>query len=148
MKKSVLLLFVCGWGWAEQVQITSPLPLPTTITNSTGSPVHVGFGTPANVTLSSSTIDFSASGATTVIPGIALQTIRVFQLFLVNSTATNLTLKDGSTELAGPLTMTANGSIVLDFNGEPWFQTSAGNGFVINQSGTAQISGRIYYQQS
>lgn len=98
-------------------------------------------------------ISFSASGDNVVIPAVAGQSIKVFQLFLVVSATTNLTFKDGPTALDGPLDMTANGSIVLDDNlgsrqsDRPWFTTSPGNAFTINQSGSAQVSGRVYFTQ-
>jgi hypothetical protein len=96
-------------------------------------------------------IDFSATGDNIVVPGVTGQTIRVWQLFLVVCADTNLVFKDGSTPFDGPLCMLANGSIVLDDNAgtrqsdRPWFTTSPGNPFVINQTGSGQVSGRIYY---
>jgi hypothetical protein len=38
--------------------------------------------------------------------------------------------------------------MVLDLDAEPWFTTDAGDAFIVNQTGTAQLSGRIYYEQS
>jgi hypothetical protein len=67
---------------------------------------------------------------------------------LIMDTTTNLTVKDGSTALTGALPFANNGTFALDYDGEPWFITSAGNNFIINQSGIAQISGRVYYTQS
>lgn len=94
-------------------------------------------------------INFSASGDNIVISGIALKTIRVFRIFFVCSAATNITIKDGAgISLTGPMPMGANGGFTLDFQGEAWFVTSAGNSFIINQSGAAQIGGAVYSQQS
>ena len=99
-------------------------------------------------------IDFSASGDNDVIAAVPLLRVGVFQLFLVVDADTILTIKDGTgIDLTGPMAMLANGAIVLDFvrgsreADQPWFTTSAGNAFVINQSGSAQVSGRLYYTQ-
>lgn len=93
-------------------------------------------------------IDFSNTGDNAVVSGSANQTIRVFRLFFVSSDATIITLKNGSTALTGAMTLSAGGAFVLDYQCEPWFRTTAGNGFIISQTGTAQISGRIYHQKS
>lgn len=93
-------------------------------------------------------IDFSSTGDNTVIAGISGQTIRVWRIFFVLSAATNLTFKNGSISLTGAMSMAANGSFLLDLQGDPWFVTSSGNNFIINQSGTAQVSGTIFYSQS
>lgn len=122
-----------------------------TVTQGTGvitNPWSINFARPTTVNLSSETVNFTTTGSVTVVPGIASQLIRIFRMFLVVSAATNLTFEDSSTALTGAMNMTANGAIILDFDGEPWFVTSSGNGFVINQSGSAQISGRIYFTQS
>lgn len=97
-------------------------------------------------------IDFSASGDNAVVAATPNWRVRVFQIFFVVSADTVITFKDGaSIDLTGPISMKANGSVVLDFvrgsreADQPWFTTSEGNAFIINQSGTAQVSGRVYY---
>lgn len=91
-------------------------------------------------------IDFSSSGDNTVIALVASKKIKVHRIFFVASSATNITIKDGaSTSLTGAMAMSANGGFTLDMQGDPWFTTTAGTAFIINQSGSAQVSGRIYY---
>jgi hypothetical protein len=97
--------------------------------------------------LSSTAINFNATGDTTLVTGVAGQIISVFQLFLVVSATTALTFKDGTTALTGAMSMSANGSIFLHYDTTPWFFAGAGNNFVLNQFASAQISGRIYYVQ-
>lgn len=98
-------------------------------------------------------ISFTTTGDNQLVAGVVGQIIRVFQLFLVVSADTVLTFQDGATPLTGPMPMKAGGSIVLDFvrgsreADQPWFTTSPGNQFILNQSGTAQVSGRLYYTQ-
>lgn len=106
------------------------------------------YGPSSAVFLASSVINTNSTGDVTLISGVASKTIRVHKLFFVVDGTTNITFKNGSTAVTGAMSLTANGSFVLDFDGEPWFLTSPGNAFALNQSGTAQISGRIYYTQS
>ncbi len=90
----------------------------------------------------------SAAATIAAIGAVTGAIFRVYQLFLVTGGTTNLTFEDGSTVLSGPIPFLANGSIVLDNSGLPWFTTSAGNPFNIANSGTAQVSGTVYYTQS
>ena len=99
-------------------------------------------------------IDFTATGDNAVVAGVVNQVVKVFQLFLIVSADTTLTFKDGSgMDLTGPIAMLANGSIVLDFvrgsreADQPWFTTNVGNAVIINQTGSAQVSGRLYHVQ-
>lgn len=99
--------------------------------------------------LTEAVINFSTTGDNTVVSGTASQTIRVFRIFFVSSASTTITIKDGAgTSLTGAMTMGQGGGFTLDYQQIAWFTTSSGNGFVISQTGTAQISGRIYYQKT
>lgn len=97
-------------------------------------------------------INFSAGGANVVVPvGNPAHRVKVWRLFLVVSADTVLTFQSNSTPLSGPLSMKANGAIVFDMipgtrdTNTPWFRTEVGEDFVINQSGSAQVSGTVYY---
>lgn len=100
----------------------------------------------------SAVISFSSSGDNTVVAGVTAQTIRVWKLFVVNSdasTATNITFKDSTpTSLSGAFRLVSGGSTVLDLDGEPWYVTASGKGFVINSSAAVQLSGTVYFTQS
>lgn len=101
--------------------------------------------------LTGAVISFSSlETANTIVAGVALQTIRVFKMFLVTSVACTIVFQDGGSAVTGVITLSAGGSIVLDFDTRPWFITTAGNNFTANltSSGTPQVSGRIYYTQS
>lgn len=86
-----------------------------------------------------------ASATITAVSSVAGKLIRVYRLFLVVGGVTNLTFQDGSTPQSGPLPMIANGSVVLDIDGTPWFWTSGRNNFEIANSGSVQVSGTVYY---
>lgn len=107
------------------------------------------YDAPTTARLSAATIDFTSTGDNTIVAAVASQTVRVHKMFLNVSTATNITFKSGAgTSLTGAMNFPANGGIVLDFDAEPWFLAASGAAFIINQSGTAQVSGRVYYTQS
>lgn len=106
------------------------------------------FTVPKVSQLAEAKIDFSGVGDNVLIAGVALQTIRVFRLFFVVGADMSLTFKDAATALTGAIPMLANGSFILDFQGDPWFTTAAGDDFILNASVGGQVSGRIYYTQS
>ncbi len=117
-----------------------------------GGTANVGkilFQTPTTASLSNAVINFSAAGDNVVVSTVSLQTVRVYRILFTATTATTFTFKSGgSTALSGVMSLAANGSVVLDFTGEPWYITTAGQAFIINQTGTAQISGTVWYTQS
>jgi hypothetical protein len=93
-------------------------------------------------------ISFTATGDNTLVTGVAGKIISVYKIYLAASAATNLTFKDGaSTTQSGAIPMAVNGQLVFVYDTTPWFFASPGNNFVLNQSGTAQVSGTIYYIQ-
>lgn len=101
----------------------------------------------ASPTLKSAVINFNATGDNTIIAGVLGQTIRIMRMLLTtDGSSTTLTFKDSTpTNFTGAMTLSG---LILDDSGEPWYVTASGKGFVINQSGTAQISGTVWYSQS
>jgi hypothetical protein len=107
------------------------------------------FGRPASSGLAEIAINHAASGDNTIVAGVTGQTVRMMKLFLVATAAVTLKVKSGTgTDLTGPISLAAGGSIVLDLDGEPWFTTATGAALTINLSAAVQISGRLYYTQS
>ena len=94
---------------------------------------------------SSLPINFSGSGDQIILPAVSGQIIRVFRLKLSFQAATTILIKDGANILDGPLFFLANGGMVLDNTGIPWY-TAQGN-FVINSSNAVQVGGNVDYLQ-
>ncbi len=74
-------------------------------------------------------------------------------VLLVAGGATNITIKDSAgsgpaVALTGPIPLLANGAIVLDYTGEPWWMSSASSHLIISSSAAVQISGSVGYVQS
>jgi hypothetical protein len=112
----------------------------------TSAPTITRPGTPFNPFLTAAAVSHSASGDNTVVAAVAGKTTRVYRLFLVVAGTTVITIKDGAgTALTGVMTFAAGGSLILDFQAEPWFSCTAGNAFIINSSNAVQISGTVYY---
>lgn len=122
-------------------------PLPTMVDTSAG-PVQVIRQPTGTAFLTQIGVNQTVSGDLTIIPAVAGKTIRVYRVFLMSSVSGNLTPKDGAAAFCGPLPFSANGGIIMDFDGEPWFTCSPGNAFVINVSAAGQLSGRIGYTVS
>lgn len=103
---------------------------------------------PSTAVLTAVAISSASTGDITIVAGVAGKVIRVWKIFFNIGAASNLTFKDGaSTSLSGAMNFPANGGLVLDHDSEAWFTATSGNAFIINQSGTAQISGACYYTQ-
>lgn len=99
--------------------------------------------------LTAAAIDFATSGDNTIVAGVAGQTIRVYRVFFTVGAATNVRFGDTSPALfTGAMPTAANGGIVLELTGEPWFVTAIGAGLVVNSSNAVQVGGRVYYVQS
>ena len=100
-----------------------------------------------NVHITPIVIDFSAPGDNIIVPAPAGAAIELYQIYLVLGADSTGTFKAGvgGVALSGPLPMLANGSIVLDFSGAAWHETTPGNSLVLNSSSGVQISGTAYY---
>lgn len=97
-------------------------------------------------------ITFSSAGNNTLVAAIAAagvnKSINIWAIALVVAGATNLQFFDGTTSLTGVMTMQASGSFFWNANdGIPAFVVSPGNAFILNQSGTAQVSGWLIYSE-
>lgn len=95
--------------------------------------------------LSVASIDTTTTGDNTIVSGVADKRIIVHRIWFVCGGSTNITFKHGSTAFNGAANMSTNGGLTFDATGEPWFVTGKGEDFIINQSGTAQIGGMVYY---
>ncbi len=100
-----------------------------------------------NVHVTPIVISFSAAGDNIIVPAQSGWAIELYQIYLVLAGDSDLTFKDGvgGVALSGTLPMLANGSIVLDFSGAAWHETTPGNSLVLNSSAAVQISGTAYY---
>jgi hypothetical protein len=99
--------------------------------------------------LTFATINISSSGDNTVIAGVSGKIIKIYRMLMLANSSASITFKDGaSTSLTGPMLFGGSGGMVLDFQEEPWFTTSATNDFIVNLSSAVQVSGSIYYIQS
>jgi len=91
-------------------------------------------------------IDVSGTGDTVILVSPGGRTrLQAYQLFLVAGAATTIRWKSGATNLTGPVSLSALGSMTLDNIREPWFITAEGEDLVLNQTGTAVIGGVIGY---
>lgn len=87
----------------------------------------------------------TAAGTTTLVAAVAGKQIQVIGLLLTMATAGTIKFQDGTTDLTGAMNLPAAGQLILNPSSMPWFVTSLGNALTLVQSGTIQISGRLYY---
>ena len=98
----------------------------------------------------SAVINFNTTGDNTVIAALANAPINVVGIDFTVSAATNITFKGGNaaspTALSGAIQLTGAGSsLTLQIQPDTYFYCAPGTAFVMNQSGTAQVSGTVYY---
>lgn len=91
-------------------------------------------------------INFSASGDSIIVSGVAGKRIKVLQYFMVIAAATNLTFKSSQTTLSGPLDFGSNAADVQDFIQLP-LTCNPGDPFIINSSNAVQVGGTLWYAQ-
>jgi hypothetical protein len=92
-------------------------------------------------------VSCAASGANTIVTGVASTSIQVYSLILTLASSTTVQIKSGSTALTGAMTGT---SFVFDFRSDrtgivPWFVTAPGDNLVITLGSAVQCSGQITY---
>lgn len=88
-----------------------------------------------------------ATTTTLVVAQAAGVKIRVVSLFLVNTAAQTLTAKSGAggTALTGAMALAANGTLVLPYNPQGYFETAAAALLELAQSGATQVSGAMQW---
>jgi hypothetical protein len=77
-------------------------------------------------------------------PAVVQASTKLYRLLLLCGGMTSITFVDGTSPLSGPMPMLANGSIVLDFSGDPWYVGSLNTNFIINSSSAVQVSGTAW----
>ena len=105
-----------------------------------GAPVS-GLTTLYNITTSS-------SGWTSLVTGVAAQTIRLMRMVLSVSATTVVEIGDGTNVFGGPYYLNGGGSITLDDSGEPWFKTGSGASLEVNSSNAVAITVTVWVTQS
>lgn len=96
--------------------------------------------------LKSASYSANTAADQTAVAAVTGSQIKVYQLVLSAAAAATATFKDGAgTSLSGVMTLATGTPLVLPNCGSPWFVTSQGNAFIINQS-AVQVSGTILYE--
>lgn len=102
-----------------------------------------------NFDLETTLISFSDTGDNLILTAPATKKIRVYGLFLASDGDSTLVFKDNSSPITTlwPATrVLADGEFNLELVGHSWFDIPEGKQFIINQTGTAIITGRVYYK--
>lgn len=85
-----------------------------------------------------------------VASGTGIITMCYRMLLCVNGTGITVAFSNGTgatSAITGNMAL-SSGALVLPFDGNPWFTTSAGQPLVIVVAGTGSVAGRLYYLQT
>lgn len=94
--------------------------------------------------LESVAIDETGSASNTILPAPpAGKQNLIYKIWFVTTVDTTIQFKDGATDLTGAIDLPSGGSVMLDYDIEPWFTTAGA--FIISNSASTQISGRVHY---
>lgn len=105
-------------------------------------------GSPAGV-LKQRITNAAAAGDTPVVAGVAGQAVRVYGLRLSVAGATVVSVKDGAGTVLEVFNFAGvGGEVVLELRDDTYYETSAGNAFIVNSSAAVQVDGRLEYFQS
>lgn len=88
------------------------------------------------------------AGDFTIAPAAVGKTNKLMRLILFVDNPTRITFKNGATPLSGGMQLLESGNIILDFSGDPWYQSSVDEPLIINSSMATQLSGTAWYAQS
>ena len=105
-------------------------------------------GHPSTGYLTNASLSFATSGNNTLVSATASQTTRVFRIVLVFEGDVGIKFISGTTDQTGVMKMKDGGSMVLDFDGEPWFVTGANEAFIANLDAAVNVRGWIQYEKS
>ena len=92
--------------------------------------------------------DEATQAAHVVIAGVATKKIYIWRLFLWSDGTVDVTIKDETGNLVGPLSFVAQSKLHLDLEGnppQPWFVCHAGEDFIIDLGAAIQVSGAGLY---
>ena len=105
--------------------------------------------TPATSALTDVAVNFSSTGDNVIVSSTSNTTIKVYRVLILCNSGATVTLKNGTgTSLTGPMTCLTGGSFLFDSASIPYFVTTANNGFIVNQTGSAQLTGFVQYLQN
>jgi hypothetical protein len=93
-------------------------------------------------------VSAASAGDNALVAADGTKVVRCYRLVLVFGGATTAIIKQGSTALTGTMTFQQGGSLVLDFDEEPWFVGAAGAALNLTLGSAVQVSGTIWYTQA
>ena len=97
--------------------------------------------------LRSRKIDIGAVGGAThsLVGEEAGRVIRVYKLFMTFDAAETIRFQDGTADLTPAHNYAQNEKLIFEFDGVPWFETTAGNALRITRNGTVELGGIVWY---
>ena len=111
---------------------------------------------PSAGTLASVTVNTTTSGQNILVAGVASQAVRLYGLELWANGSNGISILSGTTggTTLWPLhNYLANSGVILDLRADPWFTgtalaAAASNAFILDLTGSGQVTGILYYTQA
>lgn len=99
--------------------------------------------------LTRQTVNITTATTTAIVTATASQAVRVYKMVLNVAAAQTLNIiSSGGTSLVGAaMSFGANGGLVLDFDGEPWYVSVTGEGLSFVTTTTGAVTGTVYYRK-
>lgn len=93
------------------------------------------------------TVNISTATTTTVVALTAAQSIRVYRMLLNFAAPQTMDIRSSvaGSLIGAAMTFGTGGWLVLDFDGEPWFVTTAGEALTFVTTTTGLVTGTVYY---
>lgn len=106
-----------------------------------------GYAKLSGTQLTKVTVNISTATTTALIAGTASQNVRVYKVVLNFGAAQTLDIigSGGTSLVGGAMSFGANGGLVLDFDGEPWWTTPTAEGLSLITTTTGVVRGTVYY---
>jgi len=126
-------------GTATDTQIAQPLPVQATFETSQMSSVG------AIITPKFASISVSSSGDNSIVAAVTSKKIRVLSYVIVADAAVAAKFRNGTTDVMGAASLSANGGIAAPFNPAGHFETAATTVLNLNLASAVGVRGHLTY---
>lgn len=134
----------------ESIELQANLSLLGGVAPSESNPLYDRYGLPATSRFPRFKLNVSTGTTTVIVAGAALMTAKIYRMLVNVAAAQTMDIQGtgGVSLCGGPLTFAAGGGLVLDFLGEPWFESPVGEGLQIVTTTTGAMRGVVDYVRS
>lgn len=126
-------------GTGTDAQVAQPLPVQTTVETSQMS--NVG----TIITPKFASISVSSSGDNSIVAAVTSKKIRVLSYVIVADNAVAAKFRNGTTDVMGAASLSANGGIAAPYNPAGHFETAVTTALNLNLASAVGVRGHLTY---